>query len=104
MMSAATMQAPLRWRSAYLALLGGAFAFFNAVRLASYLPTLLTIQASGHSDQHSLLTWLGWSMANLSTALWLLESSRRISMVTAINFANAAMCAAVAAVTAWYRF
>jgi hypothetical protein len=96
--------APLRWRAVYVALLGGAFAFFNTVRLATYLPTLWTIHESGQSDQHSLVTWASWMLANLSTALWLVEKSGRVDGVAALSFGNALMCAAVLLLIACYRF
>lgn len=98
------LQPPDSWRAAYVALLTGAFAFFNTVRLATYLPTLWTIHDSGQSDQHSLVTWVSWMLANLSTGLWLYERSRHVDGVAALSFGNAAMCAAVSLLIAWYRF
>jgi hypothetical protein len=91
-------------RGLYRLLLAWTFAFFNAVRLATYLPTIWAIHLSGRSDQHSLLTWLSWFFANATMALWLYEQSeRRLDGATLITIGNAAMCLITAAVICWYR-
>lgn len=92
-------------RRAYLGALALAFALFNSARLASYLPTLWAIQASGESGQHSLWTWGCWFGANLTMAAWVHEhNGRRCDRVVALNLGNALMCAATIALIAFYRF
>ena len=92
------------WRAVYLSVLLWSFAVFNALRLLSYLPTLWAIHASGRSDQHSLLTWVGWTLSNLTMALWLYEKSQhRLDGAVALNFGNAAMCGVASLLIVWYR-
>lgn len=79
----------------YLAVLTWLFALFNAARLVSYLPTLWAIWSVGDSQQHSLLTWLTWTGANVTMAAWLYEQDgRRVTRSVAVNACNAAMCVA----------
>jgi hypothetical protein len=79
----------------YLAVLTCLFALFNAARLVSYLPTLWAIWSVGDSQQHSLLTWLIWTGANVTMATWLYEQDgRRVTRSVAVNACNAAMCVA----------
>lgn len=91
------------WRGTYLSWLCAAFALFNAVRVLTYLPTLWAIDRSASSDQHSLLTWGAWLMANLTTGLWQYEQRRRVDPIVWSSWANAAMCGAVLVLIAWYR-
>lgn len=97
---------PARFRREhYLLLLGWAFAFFNSLRLVSYLPTLALIVEQQNSNQHSLLTWCTWLGANLTMAGWLHEhNGRRCNRAVAVSLVNAAMCAATAALILWFRF
>ena len=82
-------------RSLYLTLLTWAFTLFNSVRVASYLPTLWALQASGDSSQHSLWTWVTWVGANATMAAWLYEhNGRLVNRAVAVNIGNAAMCLA----------
>ena len=78
-------------------LIGGAFAVFNSLRVAAYVPTLVAIAASGDSSQHSLWTWGVWLGANLSTALWLHERGDGVRSAVLVAACNAAMCAAAIA-------
>lgn len=85
-------------------LLAWAFAFFNTVRVLTYVPTIWAIHESGQSNQHSLLTWLGWLGANLTMAAWLHErNGGRIDSAVVVNAANALMCAATTLVIVCYR-
>lgn len=81
-----------------------AFTVFSTLRVLSYLPTLWAIHLSGDSSQHSLWTWSIWFGANLTMALWLLEtqghSARHAAAVSAFN---AFMCLASFGLVAWYR-
>lgn len=97
--------APARgWRSAYLSVLLWAFVTFNVLRLLTYLPMLWAIHTSARADQHSLLTWVGWTLSNLTMALWLHERSpHRLDGAVLLNFGNAAMCAIASLLIAWYR-
>ena len=105
-MNTATLAAvPSRTSTRSLALLSGAFALFNGLRIVAYLPTLAAIQASGQADQHSLFTWLTFMGANLTMALWLHEQNgRRMNRAVAVNAFNALMCGAIAASIAWLRW
>ena len=88
---AAVSTGPARRR--YLTLLTWAFAFFNGMRVLTYLPTIWAIHDSGQSNQHSLLTWLGWMGANLTMAAWLHEQNGgHFDRAVAVNTANAVMC------------
>lgn len=91
-------------RRRYLLLLGWAFAFTNLLRVLTYLPTMWAIHDTGHSDQHSLLTWVGCAAANLTMAAWLHEQNGGcIDRAVAVNLANTAMCGALALLILFYR-
>ncbi len=91
-------------RQRYLALLGWTFALFNSVRVLTYLPTMWAIQASGQSEQHSLLTWLTWVGANLTMAGWLYEQNgQRLNRAVMVSLGNGAMCAATSLLILWHR-
>lgn len=91
-------------RSRYLTALTWAFTLFSSARVASYLPTLWAICASGDSSQHSLWTWGIWLGSNLTMALWLYEQhGQRWTRAALVNGANAAMCAATFAVIVVFR-
>ena len=91
--------------SLYITVLNWSFALFNSSRLLTYLPTIWAIHASGRSDQHSLITWMAWTGANFTMALWLYEQSgRRVDGAIVVNFCNAAMCLLTCLVIACYRF
>jgi hypothetical protein len=91
-------------RSVYQTLLLWSFTVFDVLRLLTYLPTLWAPHESQRSDQHSLLTWLGWMLSNLTMALWLHEKAgRRLDAAAALNFGSAALCGATALLIACYR-
>lgn len=95
--------APSR-RQRYLQALGWAFALFNAVRVLTYLPTMWAIEASGQSEQHSLVTWLTWTGANVTMAAWLYEQDgQRANRAVMVSVGNAMMCAATSALIVWHR-
>ncbi len=102
-MSEATVQQPLH-RPSYRACLAWAFTAFNTTRVLTFLPLLWAIHEAGDSSQHSLLTWITWLGANLTTVLWLYEcGGRRIDRVLLFSLGNAGMCALGIAVVIWYR-
>lgn len=89
----------------YRRLLLWAFTTFNVLRLFTYLPTMWAIHQSARSDQHSLITWIGWTLANLTMALWLFErSGHKLDGAVAVNVGNALLCAAVTLLIVGYRF
>ena len=93
-----------RPRVGYLVALAWAFAFFNGLRVLTYLPTIWAVHQSGASDQHSLLTWAAWFGANLTMALWLYEQAdRRLERAAMVNFGNATMCFVTLVVIALHR-
>jgi hypothetical protein len=82
-----------RLRQHYLSVLGWAFALFNTVRVAAYLPTVWAIVQSGDSSQHSLWTWFTWAGANATMSAWLYETQgQQFSRAAAVSAGNAAMC------------
>lgn len=105
-MPAATLTAQRASHSARnLHLLAGAFALFNMLRIVAYLPTLLAIQTSGQSDQHSLFTWFTFLGANLTMALWLREQNGgRMNRAIAVSACNALMCGVIVACIGWLRW
>ena len=93
------------FRAAYLRLLGWFFTLFGTARVLAYLPTLLAIHASGHSNQHSLWTWGIWAGANLTMAAWLYENGgQRVNRAVLVSACNAAMCGATILLIAWQRW
>ncbi len=99
----AAPSAPLRTR--YLSVMAWLFGVFNAARLVSYLPTLWVIGSVGDSGQHSLLTWLIWTGANLTMAAWLYEQEgHRVTRSVAVNACNSAMCMTTTVLIAVLRF
>jgi hypothetical protein len=82
-------------RRNYLTILSCLFAFFSTMRVLAYLPTLWAIVQSGDSSQHSLLTWITWTGANLTMAAWLYEQEgQRCGRAVAVSLVNATMCVA----------
>lgn len=91
-------------RRAYLAMLGGLFALFNAARLVAYLPTIWAVALSGDSSQHSLWTWLTFLGGNATMAAWLWEQNgHRCQRAIAVCAGNALMCLAIVGVIVWTR-
>ncbi|MBX3636237.1 MAG: hypothetical protein KF683_12780 [Rubrivivax sp.] len=91
-------------RERYLVALTRAFTFFSAVRMLSYLPTLWAMWQAQDSSQHSLLTWLTWTGANLTMAAWLHEhNGRRSNRAVVVNLVNAAMCVATTGLIMFFR-
>lgn len=91
-------------RALYFRVLTWAFTLFNSIRVLSYVPTLLTIHASGDSVQHSILTWGTWVAANATMAAWLYESNgQRFDRVVAVNCLNMLMCLVTLILIVWYR-
>lgn len=86
---------PLAPAGLYARLLAWAFALFSSARIVAYLPTVWALWHSGDSQQHSLFTWITWTGANATMALWLWEQNgRRASRAVAVNLCNTAMCMA----------
>lgn len=91
-------------RVGYLALLDGCFTVFSSLRLLTYLPTMWAIHESGHSGQHSLVTWLVWTAANAVMGASLYErSGRTVNKLVLVNAANATQCLLMSLLVAWYR-
>jgi hypothetical protein len=91
-------------RSAYLRLLLMAFTVCNSIRIVTYLPTIVTIHASGDSGQYSLWTWTMWIGANVTTAAWLYETNgRKVDAVIGMSLGNAVMCSVTSLAIVYYR-
>ncbi|HMN80728.1 MAG TPA: hypothetical protein PKA20_12445 [Burkholderiaceae bacterium] len=91
-------------RSLYLQALAWAFAVFSSIRMVAYLPTMWSIHLSGDSSQHSLLTWLTWTGANMTMAAWLYEhNGQHVDRAILVNLGNALMCGASSMLIVWYR-
>jgi hypothetical protein len=96
--------APSWARRSHLRLLALAFAFFNSIRIISYLPTIWAIHSSGESGQYSLLTWATWVGANASMAALLYENNgQRLGSASIVSAINALMCLATCLTIACYR-
>ncbi len=81
------------------------FACTSALRIASYLPVVTAIVASGDSAQHSLFAWGLWLISHLTMAAWMYEQNqRRSNTAIAVVLGNAVMCGLTLALVAWYRF
>ncbi len=86
---------PLVPASLYARALAWAFTLFSSARVMAYVPTIWALWQSGDSQQHSLFTWITWTGANATMALWLWEQNgRRPSRAVVVNLCNAVMCAA----------
>ena len=85
-------------------MLGWTFTLFSSLRIVAYMPTLLAIQSSGGSEQHSLLTWFIFLGSNATMALWLREQHGGATRAVVVCAANALMCAAICALIAWTRW
>lgn len=98
------MRPRLLSRDVYLRVLTWVFTAFNSIRVLAYLPTVLAIQASRDSSQHSLWTWVIWAGANASMAAWLYEhNGQRLNRAIAVNIGNATMCVATVGLIVAYR-
>ena len=88
----------------YLNALTWSFTACSSLRVATYLPAIAAIAASGDSSQHSLWTWATWLCSNLTMAAWLWEhNGRRTNKAVWINLCNALMCAVTTTVVVAYR-
>jgi hypothetical protein len=91
-------------RTGYLRALAWSFTLFNSLRILAYLPTLRAIVESADSSQHSLVTWLIWVGANLTTAAWLREhNGRRLDCTVVLSLINGLMCLSAAGLIVMYR-
>ncbi|MDI3380410.1 hypothetical protein ACFPPF_09750 [Xenophilus aerolatus] len=86
---------PLAPAGLHARILAWAFTLFSSARVVAYVPTIWALWQSGDSRQHSLFTWITWTGANATMALWLWEQNgRRPSRAVVVNLCNAVMCAA----------
>lgn len=91
-------------RGLYLSALNWAFALFNSVRMAAYLPTIWAIHTNADSSQHSLWTWLTWLGANATMAAWMYEQNgQRANRAIVVHIGNAVMCTATVVLIAAFR-
>jgi hypothetical protein len=80
--------------SPYAIALMWAFMFTNAMRVFTYLPTILKLtKPNVTGDCQSTLTWLLWTLSNATLTLQLFEvNQRRISDVILFSALNTVMC------------
>jgi hypothetical protein len=80
--------------SMYAATLMWAFTVSNALRVLTYLPTILKLLKPGVTGEcQSTLTWLLWTLSNATLTLQLLEvNQRRYNDVMLFSALNTAMC------------
>ena len=91
-------------RPSRIRLRSAAFALLNSLRIVVPLPTLAAIRASGHVDQHPLVTWLTFIGTNLTMALWLHErNGLRMNRAIATNTFSALMCGDIVTSVGWLR-
>jgi hypothetical protein len=90
--------APVAWIVAG-ALVACGFVIFNALRVALYVPQLVTCWRDRHGcPTINLWTWGSWIAANLSTGLYMgIFLGDAWGLV--LNLGNAGMCALIVAVT-----
>ena len=101
---ARTARDPLVPASLYARALAWVFTLFSSARVMAYVPTIWALWQSGDSQQHSLFTWITWTGANATMALWLWEQNgRRCNRAIAVSVGNALMCLAILLVIAWTR-
>jgi hypothetical protein len=85
----------------------GARLDVHALRFAAHpgrLPTLPAIVESADSSRHSLVTWLVWVGANLTTAAWLhAHNGRRLDCTVALGLINGPMYLCAAGLIVMYR-
>lgn len=91
-------------RGPYLRCVHWLFLVSSSGRLFAYLPTILTLWEQRSSNQHSLITWLVFAVANASMAAWLYEQhGRRLDRAILVSMGNAVMCTATAVLILTYR-
>jgi TctA family transporter len=80
--------------SMYAATLMWAFTVSNALRVLTYLPTILKLLKPGVTGEcQSTLTWLLWTLSNATLTLQLLEvNQRQYNDVMLFSAINTAMC------------
>jgi hypothetical protein len=79
------------------------FTIFNTLRVVSYLPQMYTIaRDTGGAAAISYSTWILWTAANGSTAIYSFTNLGDITLAWT-NGLNALCCAAVIALTAFKR-
>ena len=79
------------------------FAFFNSLRVFSYVPQIVRVLRGGNgASAISSLTWSVWTCANASTAAYALINVEDVWLAF-ISAANAACCAIVIGLTMWKR-
>jgi hypothetical protein len=79
------------------------FSFFNGLRVFSYLPQIVRVMRDTQGAVAiSYSTWVLWTAANASTALYAAVSLQDIALAQ-INALNALFCAIVIGVTAFKR-
>lgn len=68
------------------------YLFFNGARVLSYLPQIYTIsQESNKVTAISLMTWIFWACANVTTAIYA-QVEVHDTMLALINYGNALCC------------
>lgn len=99
-----TTTAPGPPATLYVQVITSAFTLSQSARIIAYLPTIWAVWTSGHSTEHSLLTWMTWLCANLSMTCWLFEQAGRVrTRAVLINIGNTAMCFLTLVVIAVHR-
>jgi hypothetical protein len=80
--------------SLYVVALTWAFMLTNALRVFTYLPTIVKLlKPDVTGDCQSTLTWFLWTVSNATLALHLFETNhRKLSEVLLFSVANAVMC------------
>lgn len=79
------------------------YLFFNGARVLSYIPQIYTISKEHNKvTAISLLTWIFWTMANLTTAIYA-QIEVRDTMLALINYGNALCCAIVVIMVLYKR-
>ncbi|OZI31095.1 hypothetical protein CAL29_24480 [Bordetella genomosp. 10] len=78
--------------------------FFGAIRVVTYVPTILALCESGNSSQYSIATWLLWIAANVTMTVSLWEQNdRKPNNLIVINLFNTMMCLITIGFIAYFR-
>lgn len=78
----------------YFQVLSVSYAFWNSIRIFSYMPTILKLRrAEACADSYSQVTWVCWIFSNLTYTLMLYETNgNRIDGLVLVPASNVLFC------------
>jgi hypothetical protein len=79
------------------------YILFNSARVLSYIPQILAVSKEQNNlSAISLVTWLFWTLANLTTGLYI-QLNAPDPLLEAMNYGNAACCAIVVGIVIYKK-